>query len=341
MRIPQLGIDKKALVILGAGASRGASCFEGATHLPPLDTDFFARMELLQSQSARVRGVLEFLKEEFGAEYRPRMEEYFTQLEGLNTFHSSLNITPGPRVKRYGVQLEQFIEVVAEYFGLIFREGSGHQKCRYHEALADALNADDTVVSFNYDCLMDVALVDRAQRSWNVLSGYGFAPTDGQDAWRAKYRGRGPMAKHSIRLLKLHGSLNWQRDPAGAVALRADPYEVVNRASGEIVPPVWNKAISNDQILSELWKSARAEFARGPVLVVIGYSVPETDQLSQALIRVSASSRTDSNKLKALIVINPDRVARERFVRLVKGALQPSTVIVELSYFKELAQVLE
>ena len=186
MRIPQLGIDKKALVILGAGASRGASCFEGQTHVPPLDTDFFARMELLQNQSARVRGVLEFLKEQFGAEYRPRMEEYFTQLEGLNTFHSALNITPGPRVKRYGAQLEQFIDVVADYFGIIFRDGSSHRMCNYHGALADALNADDTVVSFNYDCLMDVALVDRAQRSWDVSSGYGFTPTGGQDAWRAK-----------------------------------------------------------------------------------------------------------------------------------------------------------
>ena len=66
-------------------------------------------------------------------------------------------------------------------------------------------------------------------------------------------------------------------------------------------------------------------------MVVIGYSVPITDQLSQALLRA------DVNNLKGLIVVNPDPGARNRVRELLSSALSSASTLVEMSTFEELA----
>jgi hypothetical protein len=78
----------------------------------------------------------------------------------------------------------------------------------------------------------------------------------------------------------------------------------------------------------------------GPILIVVGYSVPLTDLLSQALIRVAASERAENQKLSHLIIVNPDSQARSRFTELVRAGLSRETVIVELKSVLELKALL-
>lgn len=80
--------------------------------------------------------------------------------------------------------------------------------CDFHWKLAESLDPGDTVISFNYDLLMDRALARRGD--WAMNDGYGLSfhrigKHAGDDAdWRD------PLETNSkIRLLKLHGSLNW------------------------------------------------------------------------------------------------------------------------------------
>ena len=95
MEIKKLKIsDKKAIVILGAGASRGAKCFEGRINPAPLDADFFSVMQRVCHRHKDLKEFLEFVRAEFGAGSCPGMEELFTQLEALNTFHVGLKIAP-------------------------------------------------------------------------------------------------------------------------------------------------------------------------------------------------------------------------------------------------------
>jgi len=82
MRITKLSIrNKTAIVILGAGASRGAKCFEGAMNPAPLDADFFSIMQRVCHLEARLERFLEFVRAEFGSGSCPGMEEMFTQLK--------------------------------------------------------------------------------------------------------------------------------------------------------------------------------------------------------------------------------------------------------------------
>lgn len=346
MNIPALGIKKqRAVVILGAGASRGSSKFKNSLTPAPLDGDFFKILERLQHNDANLKGLLQFIREEFGKGNYPAMEAVFTQLEALARFHKNLNITPGPTVQSYERELSKFTENLSTYFSHVFLDKSGnHIICPHHNELSRSLNADDTIVSFNYDCLIDTSLREAADRSWNTKSGYGFELSKPYEKWEPKRTGRGPIAKNPICLLKLHGSLNWDRstgDKPEQLSLRDSPYSAVSRAKNEVVPPVWNKEVLNDPVLKELWKQARKRLPTGKVLVVIGYSVPQTDLVSQALIRVSASERKATQKLSHLIVVNPDQSARRDLINLVEKGMQVGTSVIEIDNFSQFSEMLK
>lgn len=341
MRITKLNIsNKKAIVILGAGASRGAKCFEGVMNPAPLDADFFSTMQRVCHHDSRLEQFLEFVRAEFGAGACPGMEELFTQLEALARFHDGLKIKPGPKVTRYKAQLADFVAMTATFFRQVFCDPAGMPlRCDHHEAMAEALNAEDTVISFNYDCLMDAALREKGMRSWSAVSGYHVPVTAGAVEWNGKGT-RGPWAKHPIKLLKLHGSLNWDRSTVGSLVLRPDPYLAAARSADEIVPPVWNKTIGGDAVFSAVWKEARRILPTGQIMVVAGYSVPPTDLLSQALIRISASERTKSQKLTHLVVANPSQESRSKLIGLVRPALNETSLVIELTSMKALGELL-
>lgn len=340
MRIEKLGIDKRANIILGAGASRGASCFMDAWAQSPLDADFFGQLDRLKNlKEGKVLGDLaEFARSEFGVNHSLLMESFFTQLESLNEFYSSLKIDRGPRVRSYEFHLQRFPEYLAAIFRSL-RAITPSFHCSHHQQLAKALRAGDTVISFNYDCIMDSALREISGKSWDASRGYGFNIQDGAEHWH-DHSGRGRTASNSIQLLKVHGSLNWKRsaqNPA-VIALREDAYEDGSRASNEVVPPVWNKRVSDDKVLSEIWKGARDSLRSGPVLVVIGYSVPETDLLSQVLLRVATSE--SGKNLSHLIMVNPDPRAHRKLKDVLRQALTTKSTVVELTSWSEFCELL-
>jgi len=93
MKLKELGLhggQRKTLVILGAGAPRGASFVKSRTGvLPPLDLDFF-------QQAARINGndsaewLLGFVREEYPNEFRLSMEQFFSEADYANRYHSEL-----------------------------------------------------------------------------------------------------------------------------------------------------------------------------------------------------------------------------------------------------------
>lgn len=340
MRIEKLGVDTVANIILGAGASRGASCFENVWAQSPLDTDFFRQIDRLKAipEGAILGELAEFARNEFGVSHDLLMEAFFTQLESLNEFYSELKIDRGPRVRTYQSHLEKFPRYLAAVFRALRAIGA-NLNCSYHAALARSLRAGDTILSFNYDCIMDSALRDHSAKKWDATQGYGVAVHKGANFWH-NHSGKGRVATNTIKLLKVHGSLNWNRlsSKTSGVELRDDPYEDVDRSINEIVPPVWNKRISQDEILANIWKTARNSLRTGPVLVVVGYSVPDTDLLSQVLLRVATSE--SGKHLSHLISVNPDPTAHKKLRDVLRQALTSKSTVVELRNWRELNELL-
>lgn len=75
---------------------------------------------------------------------------------------------------------------------------------RAHTELASLLTADDTIITFNWDTLMDRALAEVA--GWSIVNGYGLAP---HMVFRNGWQPSSLLPTGAPILLKLHGSTNW------------------------------------------------------------------------------------------------------------------------------------
>jgi hypothetical protein len=335
MRVPKLRATGKAAVILGAGATRGAHYVPHlATAVPPLDTDFFNQLQMLVDPQHKgvVRELISAARDEFGPDLRVTMEGFFTHVEFLDEFHTKLGVARGRKLRAYSKIQSTFrralgalLEATTEQFG-----------CAYHEQLVNMLQPGDAILTFNYDTTIDRALRERGGNRWDPTQGYAVPVVSGADEWgSAKTPGQPP--KQPIRLLKLHGSLHWQRGPdGGGIKLTTPPYDADQFL---IVPPAWNKPIADDPTFSRIWKEARLALRSASMLVVVGYSVPATDMLARALLQVEATV-PKSQHLKHLVIANPEPTARGDMIRLLGGAISDQTRVVWVNYFHELHQLL-
>lgn len=325
----------RATVVLGAGASRGASFVDTTRQvLPPLDADFFRQAQRLDEQSFRgnVRKVIEFVRDDYGPARQPTLETVFTQLQGFEQFLKQFSIRPGRRPERYQKQLGYLLELIP----LVFRAAFGEQRCDWHDRIAYALRRGDALISFNYDALIDESIRQWSAGIWRADRGYGFKIPDAA-VWSAPDT-PGPFPTEHLRLLKPHGSLHWSITDARQkqLSLRLDPYEGKS-ARGDIIPPTWDKTVLGEWPWKPVWEQASKALQLTRCLIVIGYSVPPTDLTSQALIRSSLSG----GDLRLLVVANPDPRARARVIDLARGAIRSHTRILELDALEDFAALLD
>ncbi|HEY6731827.1 MAG TPA: hypothetical protein VI039_12490 [Solirubrobacterales bacterium] len=324
-------------MILGAGASRGASFADSSRQvLPPLDADFFEQAQRIDEAQFNGAGreVIDFVRDEYGATQMPTLETLFTQAQGYEQFVRQFYSRPGPKPVRYKKQLGYLLELIPRVFEAALKD----QRCTWHDRIAHAMRLEDTIISFNYDVLIDEALRRLSEGIWKASPGYGISISRGAATWSApRKRGAFP-SKNYLRLLKPHGSLNWSLEDRTNRRLRleADPYSTP-AASDNIIPPTWDKAILQEWPWKPIWKEASQMLQRTRCLIVIGYSVPQTDLTSQALIRSSLINK----KLRLLIVANPDPAARTRVIDLARGGIGASTRILELDSLGDFAQLLD
>jgi hypothetical protein len=345
MRIAKLNIrDLEATVILGAGASRGADCFSEPHLKAPLDKDFFSVMQLVQHKEDRLQVFLEFIRKEFGNGPLMRMEECFSKLQAISVYHESVNPGRGRRVAKYDKPLQDFVSTTAILFRNIFLDKSGnHVECTYHDKLARVLSRGDAIISFNYDCLMDDALRRCSGAEWNADHGYCFSkPWKGEMApWQSKDKRNGRLSHNSIKLLKLHGSLNWRFD-GGKVHLREQPYSTKpKRSKDELIPPVSNKTGTLSDWLCPIWREAANSLSNSKVLISIGYSIPATDYHCEALLSQIRKRRgTGNDSFHYVIVANPDELAAHRLLNLLGDCVSNKTKVITVRKLKELFDLL-
>jgi hypothetical protein len=177
--------------------------------------------------------------------------------------------------------------------------------------------------------LMDSALRSYAGRRWDPSVGYGLRITRGAAAWRDW--GPGRTATTPIRLLKLHGSLNWRAKEGTSLLVQQSPYERAS-AKGVVVPPLGRKPVS-EAPFRRVWAEARVRLRSARRLIVIGYSLPPADYLIRALFRADLNP----DRLTELLVVDPSPEIANRFVQLLRGA--PAKIMTFAS-FEEFAEYL-
>jgi SIR2-like domain len=325
------------LVVIGAGATRGASFVDEAAGrcLPPLDADFFTQIQRINEAKHQsvIEGVIKSAVDLFGVNFRSTLEEMFTVLE------HALRMTRALEKKQrrgYEQAREFLLQGLAAVLEESLADGNTHRSCAYHKHLVQKLAARDAIISFNYDCLMDTALKLDGSGKWNARYGYSLPLPRGrtQPIGEAEWQPTSPSKKaDTIRLLKLHGSTHFRRAKRTLMELKRRPYTRQHgNVNFEIIPPESQKRF-DEGVYAKLWHEASREIGRATSMVVIGYSFPPSDQHASALFRLSV--RRDH--LKKLCIVNPDREARYRARDILWQGISNSTRVSVFDRFKEFA----
>lgn len=243
------------------------------------------------------------------------LEEIFTSIELSREFHGSES---GPGA-RYVLIRDSLTRYVWKMISLCTHKKYGAHSKR----LVDPLPNDATVITFNYDLLLDQEqIVAGSQKRLDALD------------LRAQYRHFYQRVVQKQRLpyeqsltglfLKMHGSLNWFRCTNGTcpwsrdIRLDLDIEGCLRRAIGVhigeescgycgsntiplIVPPLLHKPILEDSLIRAIWGLARQKLSDAAAVVLIGFSAQPSDFYASWLLRTTVGVRPDVD----VIIVNP------------------------------------
>ncbi len=270
----------------------------------------------------------------FGSNFTLTLEEYFTQLEFLAEAVKLAPAGGGLSSADLRAKRERLMGALAAVLEMStdvgVRKGGG---CQLHEQLVGELRAKDTVITFNYDCVLDHALRRHAPGKWSTRYGYTF-PSDytieNEDAWDAD-----PPASastKSVHVLKMHGSLNWQLSDGGGREIKMK--RRLHRLNGipkfTVIPPVWNKLAMDQDLFKILWKNAERAIRNARHIAVVGFSFTPTDLHVQSLFRVALAK----SNLKTLVIANPSQEDRGNVRAVFAKALERSVIVRQYNDFE-------
>jgi SIR2-like domain len=321
-----------ALFVLGAGATRGASFVNPASNpcLPPLDLDFYAQLQRIANPKHKdtVRDVIKDTVELFGVNFQVTMETVFTTLEQTARMIETTGENRDFKRSDLDAKKERLMQAIAATLEESLCAGGQRTgtQCDYHRKLVEMMNPLDTIITFNYDCLIDETLRKHGAGKWDPRYGYGLNLGKGRSnlVGYKEWAPSTPGTKDgTISLYKLHGSLHFLVE-GEKVKLKHRPYtKQFGNLRFTIIPPESVKRYDQG-VFKRIWKQAGQALHRARHLVVIGYSFPITDSHSNALFRISM--RADN--LESLVLVNPDREARRRAREVLKRGLGSKTRVI-------------
>jgi hypothetical protein len=194
-----------------------------------------------------------------------------------------------------------------------------------------------SVLTFNYDIALDYALMCA-----HISHDYGLEAS---------------IDRKALRLLKLHGSLNWGKCPncrriRAAHLSEEEILEYANTVNSSmfplrtaqifakatcdkcgvpltqdpvIVPPTWNKTEGHKELMN-VWRQAAIELSQAENIICMGYSLPETDLFFRYLF---ALGTVGDAHLRRFWVFDPNAegAIEERYRRLlgrgIEGKFRP------------------
>lgn len=207
----------------------------------------------------------------------------------------SLADSPGPRF---------FVEIAAAAKRLVAAECCAfvkdfepkYEKCAPYIGWARELQQEDTVITFNYDRVPELA-GEAAGRAFDYMLDPGLRTLNG------------------VRLLKLHGSVNWKCDSNTRILA-----EVPNKNSaldcehdeiGIGCPGPAKQAFTKLTQVAHLWDLACEAIVEAEVLVFVGYRFPPSDAASRERL-LGAVNRRKAVALPIHTVLGPDLDASTR-----------------------------
>ncbi len=206
-----------------------------------------------------------------------------------------------------------------------FKLSAGNLKEEIYWKFCDMLTAGDTIITFNYDLIVEQELWK--QKKWSFLDGYGLKK-DIKD-FSAPFGGIYSPAHPTnsiIKVYKLHGSLGWLsgyfkdeiifsgmpdyfQGYTGLPSERDLQVAGAERDEGTtFIEPTYIKRFNCTPIL-DIWKQSIQALQQSNELIIIGYSLPEADAAAYAFL----TSGVYNSQLTAVTVVNLDKSVFNKF----------------------------
>lgn len=214
--------------------------------------------------------------------------------------------------------------------------------CMVKQASIHANYHLDTIITFNYDLLLDKALaeaslaIDYAAHPMHIASGK-LIEVD------PVFKSKKHKPENAVCYLKLHGSANWAicakcasfhiLPPHTEELLQIPNVDAMHKDSHIknvltmkcpkchslralyplIVPPTWNK-FQYQQLIGGVWEKALEEIREAHRIIVIGYSLPPTDTFFRYLLTLGCCTPFEPE----IIIINPDEeTAKPKYEKFI------------------------
>ena len=161
-------------------------------------------------------------------------------------------------------------------------------------------NRRDTIITFNYDLTIETAL-----RALKVTFSYGLKGeqvafgSGSSDILSEQLAQEG-----TTRVLKLHGSVNWAIPGGDSPKLTFyGSYDDIRKRGliPAVAPPTWRKDF--DGQLSDVWEVAVGSLQTATRIVILGYSIPQTDLHFKYLL---GAGLQENISLRKVLFVNPD-----------------------------------
>lgn len=199
----------KNVFLLGAGASKSYDLSPTGQRMP-VANDFFstyAKLPINFDPWAFKTKLLYYLNLRDGSEHLDLFDFY----DDIEDLHSEIQIQAYDIIKsnKKNKSAKEYV-ILGAYYELIFLFIAGINQIQNgpisqtHLDLAKLITNDDAIITFNWDTLMDRALMEVT--NWNCDNGYYVKPLG---VYRDKWMNTNITSSQMPKLLKLHGSSNW------------------------------------------------------------------------------------------------------------------------------------
>lgn len=336
---------ESVVYVLGAGASKAAIPNAPLmAQLLPEVLELFRREPLYSEDpwQSRVRRINHFIHDFFQLNPGdlPNLEDILTQLDDAI-------LERRPLSKQYDIPYlrtlrEDLVFAICEILRikLMFMEDRGRQLM---ERFVQGLRPNDSILSLNYDIIVDNALASHSYTRPALLIDYGLAvryALESDHILREYNLSAEPQQNPPPPLYKLHGSLNWLYCPScqqldvtigekgvhyiyeegshyacPVCQVRYDPL---------IITPTLLKTYDN-MLLRQVWRGAEDKVAKADEVVFIGYSLPDADvqlrcMLKRALFRnrnrqLNGRGRPTTCKISVVGNSPPNNETHKRYMK--------------------------
>lgn len=316
----------KTVWILGAGASKSASggAYPTLVELPRTAKNLGVVVEPPAGSGGNFDALDTFLRRIYGyglsAEKPIDLEVVLTLLDIESTLENT-GLLQSAR--------SQLIRLIQRTFGRLQKQADA--SASEYEQVLTHVEKSDTIITFNWDVLLDDALGRMALLKDLAAK----TPKAHYAAFLRDFTARGDSSVDKLSMpqpfsrwrasqgyyLKLHGSIDWaictapecrnrgRVFPLARSSTRPSCGYCLDRLQWMIVPPTLNKRVLDLGFVRRLWNVAAREIARAERLVIWGYSLPPTDFYSAWLF-----SKARRARLQEVVIINPAVVTGVRKV---------------------------